>query len=120
MVLQLEQLVHGASKQATVRSTTPTPSSSTPTKISENRISQGGEQSSSNNTDAINQLSTAPPGTGPPPTLNDTPDVNNQASETNQSNGNLNDINTDLILKTFYVFIFNCINQDFFKFTSKY
>ncbi|XP_077259169.1 transcription elongation regulator 1 isoform X1 [Temnothorax americanus] len=84
---QLEQLVHGASKQATTRSTTPTPSSSTPTKMSENRISQGGEQSSSNNTDAINQLSTAPPGTGPPPTLNDTPDVNAQASETNQSNG---------------------------------
>jgi len=88
--LQLEQLVHGASKQAT-RSTTPTPSSSTPTKINENRISQSSEQSS-NSTDAINQLSTAPPGTGPPPTLNDTPDVNNQASETNQSNGNLNDI----------------------------
>ncbi|KAL6429724.1 hypothetical protein ACFW04_007554 [Cataglyphis niger] len=85
MVLQLEQLVHGASKQATARSTTPTSSSSTPTQISENRISQG-EQSSSN-TDAINQLSTAPPGTGPPPTLNDTSDVSNQASETNQSNG---------------------------------
>ncbi|XP_012526910.1 transcription elongation regulator 1 isoform X3 [Monomorium pharaonis] len=83
---QLEQLVHGASKQAATRSTTPTPSSSTPTKINENRISQG-EQSSSNNTDAINQLSTAPPGTGPPPTLNDTPEVNNQTSETNQSNG---------------------------------
>lgn len=89
MILQLEQLVHGASKQAAARSTTPTPSSSTPTKISENRISQGGEQSSSNNTDAINQLSTAPPGTGPPPTLNDASDVNNQTSETNQSNGNL-------------------------------
>lgn len=89
MILQLEQLVHGASKQAATRSTTPTPSSSTPTKMNENRISQGGEQSSSNNTDAINQLSTAPPGTGPPPTLNDTPDVNNQTSETNQSNGNL-------------------------------
>lgn len=89
--MQLEQLVHGASKQA-ARSTTPTPSSSMPAKISENRISQSGEQSSSNNTDAINQLSTAPPGTGPPPTLNDTPDINNQASETNQSNGNLNSI----------------------------
>lgn len=87
---QLEQLVHGASKQAAARSTTPTSSSSTPTQISENRISQTGEQSSSNNTDAINQLSTAPPGTGPPPTLNDTPDVSNQASETNQSNGAFN------------------------------
>ncbi|XP_011260944.1 transcription elongation regulator 1 isoform X2 [Camponotus floridanus] len=82
---QLEQLVHGASKQATTRSTTPTSSSSTPTQISENRISQS-EQSSSN-ADAINQLSTAPPGTGPPPTLNDTSDVNNQTSDTNQSNG---------------------------------
>lgn len=85
-MLQLEQLVHGASKQAT-RSTTPTSSSSTPTQINENRISQAGEQSSSNNADAINQLSTAPPGTGPPPTLNDTSDVSNQASDTNQSNG---------------------------------
>jgi len=55
--------------------------------MSENRISQAGEQSS-NNTDAINQLSTAPPGTGPPPTLNDTSDATNQTSETNQSNGN--------------------------------
>lgn len=86
--MQLEQLVHGASKQVT-RSSTPTSSSSTPTQINENRISQSGEQSSSNNADAINQLSTAPPGTGPPPTLNDTPmtDVSNQASDTNQSNG---------------------------------
>lgn len=91
MILQLEQLVHGASKQA-ARSTTPTPSSSIPAKMNENRISQSGEQSSSNNTDAINQLSTAPPGTGPPPTLNDAPDVNSQASETNQSNGNLYNI----------------------------
>jgi len=80
--------VHGASKQAVARSTTPTSSSSTPTQMSENRISQAGEQSSSNNTDAINQLSTAPPGTGPPPTLNDTPDTTSQTSETNQSNGN--------------------------------
>lgn len=79
--------MHGASKQGVTRSTTPTSSSSTPTQISENRISQAGE-SSSNNTDAINQLSTAPPGTGPPPTLNETPDVSNQPSETNQSNGN--------------------------------
>lgn len=86
LYLQLEQLVHGASKQA-ARSTTPTSSSSTPTQLSENRISQPGEQSSSNNTDAINQLSTAPPGTGPPPTLNDTSDVNNPTSDTNQSNG---------------------------------
>lgn len=87
MILQLEQLVHGASKQATARSTTPTSSSSIPTQISENRISQS-EQSSSSSVDAINQLSTAPPGTGPPPTLNDTSDVNNQTSETSQSNGN--------------------------------
>ena len=116
MILQLEQLVHGASKQAATRSTTPTPSSSTPTKISENRISQGGEQSSSNNinADAINQLSTAPPGTGPPPTLNDAPDVSNQTSETNQSNGNL--IYFENIFEH-YVFI---LTLKFFKFILKY
>lgn len=33
-------------------------------------------------------MSTAPPGTGPPPSLNDAPDVNAQASDTSQTNGN--------------------------------
>lgn len=31
-------------------------------------------------------MSTAPPGTGPPPSLNDAPDA--QASDTSQTNGN--------------------------------
>ncbi|XP_047361394.1 transcription elongation regulator 1 isoform X2 [Vespa velutina] len=85
---QLEQLVHGASKQ-TARATTPTSTPTTPTQVNENRVSQSNEQSSSNNADALNQMSTAPPGTGPPPSLNDAPDVSAQASDSNQTNGSV-------------------------------
>lgn len=84
--LQLEQLVHGASKQ-TAPSGTPTSTNTTPNQINENRVSQSSEQSSTNNADAINQLSTAPPGTGPPPTLGEAPDMNTQPTDTTQANG---------------------------------
>ncbi|XP_017887706.1 transcription elongation regulator 1 isoform X4 [Ceratina calcarata] len=83
---QLEQLVHGASKQA-APSNTPTSTATTPSQIAENRISQNSEQPSTNNADAINQLSTAPPGTGPPPTLGETPDMTTQPADATQPNG---------------------------------
>lgn len=86
LFLQLEQLVHGASKQTTP-SGTPTSTATTPNQINENRVSQNNEQSSTNNADAISQLSTAPPGTGPPPTLGETPDMNTQPTDTTQANG---------------------------------
>lgn len=82
----MEQLVHGASKQ-TVPSSTPTSTATTPSQISENRVSQSSEQPPANNADAINQLSTAPPGTGPPPTLGETPNVNTQPTDSTQANG---------------------------------
>lgn len=50
-------------------------------------MSQNTEQSSTNNADAINQLSTAPPGTGPPPTLGEAPDMNAQPTDATQANG---------------------------------
>lgn len=86
IVLQLEQLVHGASKQA-APSSNPASTTTAPTQINENRVSQGGEQPSTNNADAMNQLSTAPPGTGPPPTLGEVPDINTQPPDTTQANG---------------------------------
>lgn len=86
MFLQLEQLVHGASKQTTP-SNTPTSTAATPSQISENRVPQSSEQPTPNNADAMNQLSTAPPGTGPPPTLGEAPDVPTQPSDTAQANG---------------------------------
>ncbi|XP_043461407.1 transcription elongation regulator 1-like isoform X1 [Leptopilina heterotoma] len=80
---QLEQLVHGAAKQTT---TTTTSATTTVTQGNETRTAAGGEMPVSNNTDAMNQLSTAPPGTGPPPSLIDTPEVTS-TTEVSQANG---------------------------------
>ena len=82
---QLEQLVHGAAKQT---STTTTPPTTTVTQVNETRAVPGNEVPVTNNADAVNQLSTAPPGTGPPPSLNETAE-NNTPSEVSQANGDL-------------------------------
>lgn len=80
-------MVHGASKQTT---TTTTPSTTTVTQPqgNETRTAPGSEIPVANNTDAMNQLSTAPPGTGPPPSLTETPEVS-LTTEVSQANGNL-------------------------------
>lgn len=84
---QLEQLVHGASKQNTTTATPPT-TAVAQTQGSETRTAPGNEVPITNNTDAMNQLSTAPPGTGPPPSLTETPEVT-ATTEVSQANGNL-------------------------------
>lgn len=80
--------MHNASKQVT-RDTTNTSANNSPTAqatMNESRSIQGNEQSP-NNADAMNQLSTAPPGTGPPPSLNSSAEMNTQSGEPNQTNG---------------------------------
>ena len=79
----MEQLVHGASKQA---ANPAAGSPSTTPALNEARPVQGNEGAS--NAEAMNQMSTAPPGTGPPPTLNEAPE-NTNASEPSQTNGKL-------------------------------
>ncbi|KAH0560764.1 hypothetical protein KQX54_008169 [Cotesia glomerata] len=117
---QLEQLVHGAAKQP-ARETTPVSTASQPqqqqqpTQQSQQAPQQqqpsqqpqpqsqpqalaeprtpGNEQSP--NADTMNQANTAPPGTGPPPMLNEAPDVVQQPiPEVAQPNGTVTSVNT--------------------------
>ena len=95
--VQLEQLVHGAAKQNATPATTANsaPGVAAQQQIPENtnRVPQvtSEQQSPGNPTDSMNQMSTAPPGTGPPPMLNDAtaPDMNQQQPppEVVQTNG---------------------------------
>lgn len=88
-------MVHGASKQP-IREATP--STSTPNQqtqqqqgqMIEGRVLQANEQSPSN-AETINQTNTAPPGTGPPPMLNESPEINppQATTEVTQTNGKI-------------------------------
>ncbi|XP_033222596.1 transcription elongation regulator 1 isoform X2 [Belonocnema kinseyi] len=82
---QLEQLVHGAAKQTTATSPSATPATTQP-QANETRASPANEVPATNNAEAMNQLSTAPPGTGPPPSLNETPE-SSTPPEVSQANG---------------------------------
>lgn len=88
----MEQLVHGASKQQAVTGTAPaTVPVTTPAQsgINETRSAAApasGEQPITN-TESMNQLSTAPPGTGPPPILSESSGDNTNTCEPTQTNG---------------------------------
>lgn len=76
--------MHGASKQAG-NNASPVAAADGSGQMGEGRVSQGSDMSPNNN-DAINQMSNAPPGTDPSPTLNNTAEINQQAEPT-QTNG---------------------------------
>ncbi|KAK0167860.1 hypothetical protein PV327_001715 [Microctonus hyperodae] len=90
---QLEQLIHSASKQAgrdiTSSSSAPNqqPLSQQQPPMNEARVPQANESPS--NAEAINQTNTAPPGTGPPPMLNELPEISQSqpTSDVAQTNG---------------------------------
>lgn len=87
MKFQLEQLVHGAAKQTTATSPSATTATTQP-QGNETRAAPANEAPATNNAEAMNQLSTAPPGTGPPPSLNETQE-SSTPPEVSQANGKL-------------------------------
>lgn len=80
----MEQLVHGAKQ--TANAAPPTTTIATQPQVNEVRPAQGNEVTSTSNAEAGAQLSTAPPGTGPLPTLTETPEVP-PVSEASRTNG---------------------------------
>ena len=78
--------MHSNAKQTTT--TSPSSTTATQPQTNETRASPANEVPATTNAEAINQLSTAPPGTGPPPSLNESSE-NSTPPEVSQANGKL-------------------------------